>query len=176
MDWISQIMAKAQQHFGASYHPDQKADLLRRLQWRAQELGVKNTKTWIQQAAIQHWDPELEQLLLPVFTVGETYFCRDPKTTQWLIDEWLPKRSADKTSVSTLKIWSAGCCSGEEAYSMLFQLSEALASRYSPLSLQIWATDLNPTFLTKAQLGVYKAASFRNCTAEFKQRYFNHID
>lgn len=176
MDWITQIMTKAQQHFGASYQPDQQTDLLRRLQWRAQELEVKNTKAWIQKAATQRWDPELEQALLPVFTVGETYFCRDPKTTQWLIDEWLPKRSANKTSTTTLKIWSAGCCSGEEAYSMLFQLSEALSHRNSPLSLQIWATDLNPAFLAKAELGVYKTASFRNCSTEFKQRYFEQID
>lgn len=176
MDWITQIMTKAQQHFGASYQPDQQTDLLRRLQWRAQELEVKNTKAWIQKAATQRWDPELEQALLPVFTVGETYFCRDPKTTQWLIDEWLPKRSANQTSATTLKIWSAGCCSGEEAYSMLFQLSEALSHRNSPLSLQIWATDLNPAFLAKAELGIYKAASFRNCSTEFKQRYFEQID
>lgn len=176
MDWITQIMSKAQQHFGASYQPDQQAALLRRLQWRAQELGVKNTKEWIQKAATQQWDPELEQTLLPVFTVGETYFCRDPKTTQWLIDEWLPKRCTVNTSTTTLKIWSAGCCSGEEAYSMLFQLSEALSHRNSPLSLHILATDLNPAFLAKAERGLYKTASFRNCTTEFKQRYFEQID
>ncbi|MDR7122698.1 CheR family methyltransferase [Rheinheimera soli] len=176
MEWISHIMTKAQQHFGASYQPDQHRDLLRRLQWRAQELGIKNTKAWLQKAALKQWDSELAQLLLPVFTVGETYFCRDPKATQWLIDEWLPKRLAVTTSTTRLKIWSAGCCSGEEAYSMLFQLSEALSQQKSSLSLQIWATDLNPAFLAKAKLGIYKAASFRNCTPEFKQRYFDEID
>ncbi|WP_068061300.1 CheR family methyltransferase [Rheinheimera sp. SA_1] len=169
--WLDQIIEKAGQHFGLLFQQEQSADLLCRLKLRAQELQKDDELAWIQQVAQAEWSLALQHELLPALTVGETYFCRDPFVTQWLIQNWLPKIQSSQSA--PVRIWSAGCCRGEEAYSLLFLLSEALDLAQMRCGLNMVATDLNPEFIAKAEQGIYRATSFRNGTGPFRQRYFS---
>ncbi len=171
--WLGQIMEKSERHFGLYFQKDQSADLLCRLKLRAEELHKEDYRSWIQHVAHTEWSVQLQQELLPALTVGETYFCRDPLVTQWLIQHWLP--AIQSSSDAPIRLWSAGCCRGEEAYSLLFLLSEALTLAQIRSGLTMVATDINPEFIAKAQQGVYRTTSFRNGTEQFRLRYFSEL-
>lgn len=168
------IAQKASSVFGSHILPEQYADLYCRLKLRATELHKADVSCWLQQAAYSDWSQPLQQELLPVFSVGESYFGRDPLVTQWLITHWLGAKPG-KTA-GQLRIWSAGCCRGEEPYSLLFSFAEALAATGLSCDLTVLATDLNPEFIRTAQQGIYRASAFRNTSDTFKQSYFVELN
>ena len=112
--------------------------------------------------------------LARTLTIGETYFLRDPRSYQVLEEELLPalidsRRSTDRT----LRIWSAGCSSGEEPYTIAILLYRAIAD-LSKWKISILASDINPLALERARLGVYSRWSFRNAP-DWLMGYFNKL-
>ena len=105
-------------------------------------------------------------------TVGETYFFRDAQSFATFEQRVLPdvlkqRRGKDRH----LKIWSVGCCTGEEAYSIAIVL-ERLHLELKDWRATILATDINPQFIKKAREGVYGEWSFRGVDPRIKDRYF----
>jgi len=104
--------------------------------------------------------------------VGETHFLRDPGTFEVLEHEILPPLVASRASTSrTLRLWSAGCCTGEEAYSLAMICIRAIAD-LPTWNISILATDINPKFLAKAAAGIYSDWSFRGSPAWVRERFF----
>jgi chemotaxis protein methyltransferase CheR len=105
-------------------------------------------------------------------TIGETYFFREKPTLNALREHVLPELIyARRASTKHLRIWSAGCCTGEEAYSGAMLLNQ-LIPELDEWMVTILATDINPKFLCKAVEGVYGEWSFRDAPANIKARYF----
>jgi chemotaxis protein methyltransferase CheR len=108
-------------------------------------------------------------------TVGETYFFRDARAFELLRERVLPDLIAQgETRGRQLRIWSAGCCTGEEPYSIAI-----LLDRYFP-ALRSWrvtilGTDLNAHFLRRAQEGVFGEWSFRDAPDWLKDNYFKAL-
>jgi len=112
------------------------------------------------------------QGLVSRLTVGETYFFRNRGQFAALRDHVLPdiiKRRRGKQQ--TLRIWSAGCSTGEEPYSLAILLRELL-SDIDSWKIHLLATDLNADALTAAQEGLYRNWSFREVEEHYRQRYF----
>jgi chemotaxis protein methyltransferase CheR len=106
----------------------------------------------------------LETLALNL-TIGETYFLRDPKSYQALEEELLPGLIAARRSTGrALSIWSAGCASGEEPYTLAILLSRIIPD-LANWKITLLATDINPQALERGRLGVYSQWSFRNAPA-----------
>jgi chemotaxis protein methyltransferase CheR len=106
--------------------------------------------------------------LVTEVTVGETYFFRDVAQLDFIREEVLPELRRLRGAGHVLKAWSAGCASGEEAYSLAILFEEERLARNS----SILATDISRTALTKARAGVYGAWSFRGDTRAVADRYF----
>jgi len=105
-------------------------------------------------------------------TVGETYFFREKQSLDIFEHQILPELlRARAQSEKHLRIWSAGCCSGEEPYSIAM-LFDRLIPDFENWNLTILATDINPQFLRKAAQGIYGAWSFRDTPDWLKERYF----
>ncbi|NMM63677.1 hypothetical protein HBE96_13540 [Clostridium sp. P21] len=117
---------------------------------------------------------ELEYLITNI-TIGETYFFRDKKLFEIARDKILTNVVERKHSSKTLKIWSAGCATGEEAFSIAIMLKEAI-SDYENWNVEIIATDINDNFLKKARNGIYGEWSFRGTSESFKKKYFDKIN
>lgn len=116
-------------------------------------------------------DTEEFQALVNRLTINETYFFREPEQITLVVEHLLPRLLAEKPLGEPLRLLSAGCASGEEAYS----LSIAIAERHGDSVLnrcQIVGVDIDSDIIAKAQRGVYTAFSFRGLSAEFRQRYF----
>lgn len=116
------------------------------------------------------------RVLASHLTIGETYFFRDRKTLDVLARHVLPELiHARRGRDQRLRLWSAGCCTGEEAYSLAILLHQVLPD-LADWHVTILATDINPRFLRKAEAGSYGEWSFRDVPEDFKTRYFDRAD
>ncbi|MES2161014.1 MAG: CheR family methyltransferase [Pseudomonadota bacterium] len=114
---------------------------------------------------------QIEQLAHQL-TVGETYFFREPAVFDALEHEVLPALIAARRAAGrTLRIWSAGCCTGEELYSVAILL-QRLIPDLADWRISLLGTDVNASFLRKAELGRYRDWSFRAVPAWLHQRHF----
>ncbi|WP_461482118.1 CheR family methyltransferase, partial [Porticoccus sp.] len=105
-------------------------------------------------------------------TSGETYFFRDSGQHRLLQEKILPELLERREPERSLRIWSAACSSGEEAYSLAILLDELLADQ-SQWNILILATDINRESILKAQRGIYTEWSFRGMSAARRERYFH---
>ena len=104
------------------------------------------------------WDEARSALCARFLTIGETYFFREPRALDLVCDYASAHLAAGKTR--PLRIWSAGCCTGEEPYSIAMALRRRVPG-LAPAMASILATDLNQEFLDFARAGVYRRWSFR---------------
>jgi chemotaxis protein methyltransferase CheR len=113
----------------------------------------------------------LWQQFIQAITVGETYFFRDQGQFDALRMHILPQLIAErqKTGNRQLRLWSAGCASGEEPYSLAMLLHE-LVPNIETWNITILGTDINFAFLERARRGLYRSSSFRSETPEYIQK------
>lgn len=106
------------------------------------------------------------------FTVGETYFFRDPAYWEVLAGTILPDLIArcGQHDHPRLRLWSAGCSTGEEPYSLAMIMDHLLAG--SAIPVDIVATDINAAALETARRGIYREWSLRATPSWFQQRHF----
>jgi chemotaxis protein methyltransferase CheR len=127
-------------------------------------------------ATLSDQSPEWKRLASHL-TVGETYFFRDPALFEALEKQILPSLIAARRAqgMLQLRLWSAGCATGEEPYSLAIILDRLLPDR-SRWALTILATDINLEALHVAQQGTYRQWSFRNTPDWVRTGYFHHRD
>jgi len=107
--------------------------------------------------------------LIALITVGETYFFRDAAHFEFLKDRVLPEIAARRGPNARARVWSAGCASGEEAYSLAMALADCNALE----GAFVLGTDLNRAALSRARLGRYKRWSLRGLAPALFERYFS---
>ncbi|RMF84095.1 MAG: tetratricopeptide repeat protein [Nitrospinota bacterium] len=117
-------------------------------------------------ASAREWE-----VLASLLTVGESYFFRDQGQCWLLQDRILPELIARRSQERSLRIWSAGCATGEEPYSLAILLDQLLPG-YTGWNILILGTDINPQALEKAKRGLYGAWSFRLVDPAVQRRYF----
>jgi chemotaxis protein methyltransferase CheR len=159
---------------GLHFPPERRADLQRALLGAAAEFGFADSAScveWLLSTPLTR--PQLH-LLASHLTIGETYFFRESQTFDALAQHILPaliqrRRGRDQR----LRLWSAACSTGEEAYSLAI-LVQRLLPDWPDWHVKILATDINERFLQRAAAGVYGPWSFRQSPAGFQEQYFTH--
>ncbi len=119
-------------------------------------------------------NPQEVELLFKELLIGVTSFFRDPEAWEYLQGEAIPGLLAARSAGGTIRAWSLGCSSGEEAYSLAIVFKEAL-EQIKPtenFSLQIFATDLDRDAINKARQGFYPATIAADVTPERLRRFF----
>jgi chemotaxis protein methyltransferase CheR len=118
---------------------------------------------------------ELDQLV-ELLTTGETYFFREMNQLNAFIHEIIPEiiEAGAAREKRNLKIWSAGCASGEEPYTLATLLLEK--NLPPEWNVEIFGSDINRTLLHQARAGVYRENSFRTTDDYFRAKYFERID
>jgi chemotaxis protein methyltransferase CheR len=109
--------------------------------------------------------------LIKALTINETYFFRDPQQIEALRRHLLPDLIARHGADRTLRLWSAGCSTGEEPYTLAILLRQLLPD-ISHWKILILATDLNKQALETAGRAHYRAWSFRQTESALRQAYF----
>ncbi|MBJ6750360.1 chemotaxis protein CheR [Geomonas sp. Red421] len=140
----------------------------------AREAGFEDLDHYLFQLMAAPLSREQMKALCGALTIGETYFLRDPKSYRVLERQILPGLiAARRRGGRTLKIWSAGCSTGEEPYSIAIVLSRLLQD-LPEWDITLLGTDINEEALERAHRGVYSKWSFRNAP-QWLMEYFTPV-
>ena len=120
---------------------------------------------------LQQTPVEVEALFRDLL-IGVTNFFRDPQAFEVLQEQVIPKLFENKPAGSTVRVWSTGCSTGEEAYSIAILLQERLELLRQTFRVQIFATDLDSRAIAVARSGVYPASIAHDISAERLARFF----
>jgi chemotaxis protein methyltransferase CheR len=138
----------------------------------AREFGFEDPESYIRWIMSSPLSREQIEILASHLTIGETYFLREKRSLEVLREDILPETiSARRGDGRQLRIWSAGCSTGEEPFSVAILL-DAMGTALRDWNISIIATDINPRALGRAAEGVYGGWSFRNPPPGFREKYF----
>jgi len=145
---------------------------------RMKQVQVRTPRDyWDHLTAQPSRDGELRQLLNEI-TIGETYLFRSPPQLDALRKVILPEIVTEKTKQITkrLRIWSAGCSTGEESYTLGMNMLEERDRLLKGWTVEILATDLNDNSVETAKAGIYGDYALRSTTDYFKRKYLLPFD
>lgn len=155
---------------GLDFTQYKKPTILRRLQRRMVATDCAELADYF---TYVHSHPEEYRLLVQSVLINVTEFFRDPEIFRVLREQALPDLLAyARTHGGTLRCWSAGCATGEEAYSLAMLVAEALGSDLEQFQVRIFATDVDPEAIAFARRGVYPVAAFADVPEALVTRYF----
>jgi len=136
------------------------------------DFGFENVGEFIEWLLSSSPTQKQTEILASHLTVGETYFFREKHVFEILEERIIPElTNTRRENERCLRFWSAGCCTGEEPYSIAILLHKMLPD-LKAWNISILATDINPRFLHKAAEGIYGKWSFRDCPQWVQERYF----
>jgi chemotaxis protein methyltransferase CheR len=162
IDQIEKIML---QRLGKDLGQFKKPFINRRINARMRSVGITDSSEY---AKLLESDSGEPTLLFKSLSINVTEFNRDSFVWQYLASTIIPEIGKNNPS---LKIWSAGCASGEEAYSFAILTKETINSKIS-----IIATDINAEALLRAKKGQYPSANLKNLSPELIAKYFTKIN
>ncbi|MFQ4137934.1 CheR family methyltransferase [Nodosilinea sp. PGN35] len=177
---LKRISSLIADHSGLCVRP-QDFQLLSEKVWRrAKALGLRSLEDY--HSYLLKTAPHLEarsewRELYSILTINESYFFRDSNQIKLLSDRLLPdiiqrqQAAAPLGSKPRLGIWSAGCSTGEELYSIAIALDQ-LNFPWAQWDVRLIGTDISPTAIHSAREGLYGSWSFRQTSAALQQQYF----
>lgn len=169
---LSQLSEFISTQMGLHFPKERWSDLERGIKSASREFGFDNMELCIQWLMNSPLTKAQIETLGSYLTVGETYLFREKKSFEVLEESILPELIRSRQhGEKYLRIWSAGCCTGEEPYSIAILLKKMIAD-WDNWRIAILATDINPHFLKKASEGVYSEWSFRDTPLWAKEKYF----
>ncbi|MFZ1730584.1 MAG: CheR family methyltransferase [Bacteroidota bacterium] len=174
---LADVLQKIDRLLGLRYQPHQWSDLLRLLKPAARELGYSDSTSFLHWLVNGEQDEQITRVLAKHLTIGESYFFREIVVFSILRDEVLPALLAKKQAEVDrhIRIWSAGCSTGEEVYSLAILLDSVLSEK-PDWKYSILGTDINPVAIERAREGRYRDWSFRDVPAEIQTSYFETLD
>ncbi len=116
--------------------------------------------------------PEEVEALFQDMLIGVTQFFRDPEAFSALEEQVIPNLFADKGAAASIRIWTPGCSTGEEAYSLAILLAERQKSLKKGFKVQVFATDIDSQAIAAARAGVYPASIAADLAPERLARFF----
>ena len=153
-------------HDFANYKP---ATLLRRVERRIHVHALGDARQYVQ---VLRERPEEVGLLLNELLISVTNFFRDSEAYQLLQQRIVPRLFENKQPTDHVRVWAAGCATGEEAYSIAMLLAEATATNATPPHVQVFATDLDERAIAIGRDGLYTEAEVADVSDERLRRFF----
>ncbi|MDR0863192.1 MAG: protein-glutamate O-methyltransferase CheR [Oscillospiraceae bacterium] len=157
------------EHYGINLQR-KKALIEGRLALVVEQSGYMNFHDYVE-AVLQSRGGELIENLVSRLTTNYTYFMRESEHYDFMRQVALPEWTG-KIKNGDLRVWSAGCSSGEEPYSIAMTIDEYLGFERAKWDTQILATDISPQVLDEAKRGVYPELRLRHLSAVSRARYF----
>jgi two-component system CheB/CheR fusion protein len=150
-----------------------RTSLERRLRRRMDSIGCKSYGDYLDYLEVH---PDEYGQLFDMLLINVTEFFRDPPAWEHLREEIVPALLASKPPEDEVRVWSAGCASGQEAYSAAMLLVERLGADTYLDRVKIYATDVDEEALTAARLASYSAKEIASVPEALRERYFEPAD
>jgi chemotaxis protein methyltransferase CheR len=144
--------------------------LERRLKERLPALGLKRFSEYYQFLKFSSGATSELDEAIDLLTTNETYFFREDYQLRAFKNEVLPMLAADAASRRRLSIWSAGCSTGEEVYTLAILIAES--GLFNGWDVRVYGSDISRRCVAAARRGIYGASAFRAVGPEVKRAYF----
>ncbi|GGM86945.1 chemotaxis protein CheR [Lentzea pudingi] len=166
---FEEVLLYLKESRGFDFTGYKRTSLQRRVRHRMSQVGMENYADYIDQLQV---NADEFNALFNTILINVTGFFRDTETWTYLREEVIPAILAERGPDDPIRVWSAGCASGEEAYSLAIALAEALGTDRFRQQVKIYATDVDNEALTQARLAGYGERDLRDVPPELTAKYF----
>jgi len=170
---LAEILKILRTRGGHDFSSYKESTLRRRIHRR---LGLRNIETVDEYTRILRHDPEESAALARDLIISVTAFFRDPEAWQTLAKKVIAPLVAGRENRSSIRVWTPGCSTGEEAYSLAMLVTEHAEKAGKQFDLKIFATDAQEDNLRKARDGIYPPAALSGFPPERLRRFFTKIE
>lgn len=173
-DVLRFILAQVSRQANLDFRPYKTSTILRRIGRRMAVTHMRNMREYLEYLKAQ---PEEVGELVKAFLINVTQFFRDADAFAYLKSDILPRlitQSRERNRV--LRVWTAGCATGEEPYSLAMLLTDLLGTELPEWSVKVFATDLSETAINFARRGLYSESVLKGIPDDYRERFFEQAD
>ena len=167
--YLDQTLRMLRDGFGIDFSLYKTTTVARRIQRRIDMMQVGSPQDYVE---MLRRDPDELDALYQDLLIGVTQFFRDPGAFELLEREVIPQILERVPPEQEIRVWVAGCATGEEPYTIAMLLYEQLSARERPINVKILATDVHQQSLDHASAGVYGESQLANVTPRRLERFF----
>lgn len=167
-DQLASFLHYVRGETGLDFSTYKRPTIERRLQRRMVAIGAQTLDDYRKRL---DGNPEEMQRLVSSFLIKVTGFFRDPEFYAHLRDHVLPRLLDDAAESGELRLWSAGCATGEEAYTLAMLVADLLEAKNSSIPVRIFATDVARDAVDFARRGVYPASALEDMPEDMVERH-----
>jgi two-component system, chemotaxis family, CheB/CheR fusion protein len=162
------LLTHIRAHRGVDFTGYKRSTLRRRVSKRMQELGVDDYAGYVDalEASAGEFNALFDTILINVSS-----FFRDPAVWSHVADTLIPELLAHKAQTAPIRVWSAGCATGEEPYTVAMLLADALGERAFADRVKVFATDVDEKALERARQAVYAPGDLKNVPPHLRERF-----
>jgi two-component system CheB/CheR fusion protein len=168
-DEFESVLAYLKESRGFDFTGYKRTSLVRRVQRRMSQVGVESYAEYIDQLQV---NADEFVALFNTILINVTGFFRDPDAWDYLQDQVIPALLAERSPAEPIRVWSAGCAAGQEAYSLAIAFAEALGVEAFRQRVKIYATDVDDEALAQARQASYTPAELDGLPAGMLEKYF----
>ncbi len=166
---LKELTAFLERRCGLSFSEGDFPSLSRKIEDRMLACRTDSPAAYFALVSSPEGLPELKELLNQV-TINETFFFRIPAHLRVFADEILPALAARRSKERRLRVWSAGCSTGEEPYSLAIQIVDS--QLFHGWDVRVYGTDIGENVVEKARQGLYRGRSIQTVAPRFLASYF----
>ncbi|MEA5574853.1 CheR family methyltransferase [Anabaena sp. UHCC 0451] len=166
------LLIYIREHRGFDFTGYKRSTLIRRVTKRIQSLNIDNFGDYIDYLEVY---PEEFHYLFNTILINVTDFFRDTAAWEYLGKKVIPNLIKGKKTGEQIRIWSAGCASGEEAYTLAILVAEALGAEDFRQRVKIYATDVDEEALNQSRQAIYSAKEVDAVPTELRDKYFELV-
>ncbi|MEU7526296.1 CheR family methyltransferase [Saccharothrix sp. NPDC042600] len=170
---FEEVLRYLKESRGFDFTGYKRTSLMRRVRHRMNEVGIDNHVDYIDHLQV---NADEFNALFNTILINVTGFFRDADAWGFLRDEIIPTLLAERGPDDPVRVWSAGCASGEEAYSLAMALTEALGVERFRQRVKIYATDVDEDALTHARHATYGERELQGVPPELVAKYFEPLN
>jgi two-component system CheB/CheR fusion protein len=146
-----------------------RSSLMRRVQKRMEQVEIQDFSDYVDYLEVH---PEEFVHLFNTILINVTAFFRDSEAWEYLARDILPRILAAKEPKDSIRVWSAGCAAGQEAYSLAILFVEALGAEAFQQRVKIYASDVDQEALAQARAAAYTATEVESVPGPWREKYF----
>ncbi|GAA4668397.1 MULTISPECIES: CheR family methyltransferase [Amycolatopsis] len=169
---FEEILEYLKETRGFDFTGYKRSSLMRRVSRRMAQVGIENYVDYLDH--LQANSDEFAALFNTIL-INVTGFFRDPDAWDYLQADVVPMLLAERSPDDSVRIWSAGCSSGEEAYSLAIVLAEAMGVEQFRQRVKIYATDVDEEALAQARQATYGEKEIEALPEAYVQKYFERV-
>ncbi len=173
-DVLNAFLGQLRGRTGIDFRQYKTPTIIRRLSRLMATAGCATLKDYLRHL---NSHPDAYQRLIGAFLIKVTEFFRDPALFAYLRERILPDiLDQARANRGEVRLWSAGCATGEEAYTLAIALAELLGDDLENIPIRIFATDLDADAIAFARRGIYPASALKEIPPPVLNKYFSRVD